>query len=549
MKNMKKNMILGATLLIGGILPSSCSLDLEPQDNYGSGSYWKNESHVVSYIDGMHKNLRDHAWNHTIMLGEIRSGIYVDGVAYDGMTTSYGEWRLQNLSEDMPGFTNFGNIFGYITNCNLLLARTPDINMAQDKKDYYMAIAYGLRAFYYFDLYRAWGGVPLRLGVEVIDGELDPNKLYKERAKPSEVMAQIKADVEKSIELFGNQSGFNVLGRGNKVYWNKAASECLAAEVYMWNAKVTVGDQQATPTDMVKAKQYLQSVENGYNLQMLSNFADVFEAKSHKSNSEIIMAIRYAEGEALNSNASWVYAVGSGSAQQSGYREDGTEWNDPLGMKNQGLMSMAYCLALWNQFDDEDSRKRATFLPQYRYENPADKTGWFLYGIHTQKNIGYINSVGERVFCGDYVLYRLPWVYTSLAEVANFEGDNAGVEKYINLVRERAYGNNWDKATYGYTATNFTDNEYAILAEKDKEFIQEGQRWWDLRRMQETKGGKHFVFCERAAMPTNTGLVYSVLNNDNAYKVLWPLDKTMLGNDPSLKQNKGYATPDKCVDW
>lgn len=542
-------MALGATLFVSGALTTSCSLDLEPEDYYGSTSYWKSEAHVSSYIDGMHKHLRDHAFNHTILLGEIRSGIYVDGVAYDGMTTAYGEWRLQKLTEDVPGFTNFANIFGLITNCNLLLARTQDIEMSQAKKDYYMAIAYGLRAFYYFDLYRGWGGVPLRLGVEVIDGELDPNKLYKERAKPSEVMAQIKADVEKSIELFGNQSGFNVLGKGNKVYWNKAASECLAAEVYLWNAKVTEGDQQATPADLAKAKQYLKNVESAYNLQMLPNFADVFEAKSHKSNSEIIMAIRFAEGEATNSNASWLYSTGTGSARQSGYLEDGTKWDDPLGMKNQGLMSMAHSLALWNQYDDVDSRKRATFLAQFRYEDPENEKGWYLYGIHTQKNIGYINSVGERVFCGDYVLYRLPWVYLSLAEIANYEGDNAGVEKYINLVRERAYGENWDKDTYGYKATNFTDNEYAILSEKNKEFVQEGQRWWDLRRMQETKDGKHLVFCERAALPTNDGLVYPVLSEDEAYKVLWPLDKTMLGNDPSLKQNKGYADPNKCVTW
>lgn len=549
MKNMKTIMALGATLFVAGAFTASCSLDLEPQDYYGSTSYWKNESHVLSYVDGLHKHLRDHAYNHTILMGEIRSGMYVDGVAYDGMTTSYGEFRLQNLAENVPGFTNFANIFGRITNCNLLLARTPNINMPQAKKDYCMAIAYGLRAFYYFDLYRVWGGVPLRLGVEVIDGELDPTKLYMERAKPSAVMAQIKADVEKSIELFGDQSGFNVLGRGNKVYWNKAASECLAAEVYMWNAKVTVGDQQATPADMEKAKAYLKKVESGYNLQMLPNFADVFEAKNHKANDEIIMAIRYAEGEAGNNNIQWLYNTGTGSARQSGYLEDGTKWDDPLGLKTGGNMSMAHCLALWNQFDDNDMRKRATFLAQYRYEDPENKEGWHLYGIHTQKNIGYINSVGNRVYCGDYVLYRLPWVYLSLAEVANFEGNNDDVEKYINLVRERAYGEDWDKATYGYTASNFTENEYAILAEKDKEFIQEGQRWWDLRRMQETKGGKHFVFCQRAALPTNDGLVYPVLNDDNAYKVLWPLDKTMLDNDPSLKQNKGYADPDKCVDW
>lgn len=64
--------------------------------------------------------------------------------------------------------------------------------MPENKKNYYLGQAYGLRAFYYFDLYRVYGGVPIRLGVEVVEGELDPLKLSLGRAKPSEVMAQIK---------------------------------------------------------------------------------------------------------------------------------------------------------------------------------------------------------------------------------------------------------------------------------------------------------------------------------------------------------------------
>ncbi|MCS2808001.1 hypothetical protein NXY17_00030 [Bacteroides fragilis] len=48
-----------------------------------------------------------------------------------------------------------------------------------------------------------------------------------------------------------------------------------------------------------------------------------------------------------------------------------------------------------------------------------------------------------------------------------------------------------DETLYAYPETaDFTTNELAVHStEKDKEFIQEGQRWWDLRRMTLTKGG------------------------------------------------------------
>lgn len=37
------------------------------------------------------------------------------------------------------------------------------------------------------------------------------------RAKPSEVMAQIKSDIQQSISLFGNQTSFDPYGRGKNV--------------------------------------------------------------------------------------------------------------------------------------------------------------------------------------------------------------------------------------------------------------------------------------------------------------------------------------------
>ena len=34
---------------------------------------------------------------------------------------------------------------------------------------------------------------------------------------------------------------------------------------------------------------------------------------------------------------------------------------------------------------------------------------------------------------------------------------------------------------------------------------------------------------------------FPILDQAQAYKVLWPLDKTILGNDPKLKQTPGYG--------
>ena len=160
-----------------------------------------------------------------------------------------------------------------------------------------------------------------------------------------------------------------------------------------------------------------------------------------------------------------------------------------------------------------------------------------MVGTHVHKNIGYTNDAGVHQFIGDFMYYRLPLVYLSLAEIANYEGNGADVAKYVNLVRKRAYGSNWNEATYGYTAGSFTANELAILGEKDREFLQEGQRWHDLRRMTLTKDGKHLVFCPEAN-PKKNGR--PILDEAQSHKLLWPIDKNVMNSDKELKQTPGY---------
>ena len=538
---LKYGLVMGVTTM----MMASCAdkLDLGPIDYFGSGNYWKTEAQVDGYIDGLHKHLRDYDWTHQVIFGELRSGIYNNGVGSDGSSLANLDIVNQNFDADHTGVSTFGGAYGRITNCNLFIARVTSADYVPEaKKNYYLGIAYGLRACYYYDLYRVYGGVPLRLDVAVVDGETDPTKLYMGRSKPSEVMAQSKSDLAKSLEYFGDVNNFDPYNRGKKAYWSKAATEALAADVYMWNAKVTIGDQKATPADLTVAKQHLLTLVNTYGLTMLDNFADVFDSKSHKSNDEVIFAIRYVEGEATNGGwPYYTYSMTTGQLHTKAYQENGASWNDdPFGLKTGYVQRYEYTLDLFRTYDKTDSRRLATMTPAYLMSNTTQQPD-SLVGVPACKNIGKINATGDRVFDGDDIYYRLPWVYLSLAEIANEEGNNSDVEKYINLVRKRAYGSNWS-AAYQYTAGDYTTNTLAILHEKDKEFVQEGQRWWDLNRMTLTKGGEHLVFCKEGSVLGNLPILNKATE---AHKVLWPLDKTILGNDPLLKQTPGYATGDQ----
>jgi hypothetical protein len=63
----------------------------------------------------------------------------------------------------------------------------------------------------------------------------------------------------------------------------------------------------------------------------------------------------------------------------------------------------------------------------------------------------------------------------------------------------------------------------AILNERFFEFILEGKRWHDLRRL-----GDSYVYA-------NTNILSS-----ESYKLLWPVDRTTLTNNRLLEQTPGY---------
>jgi len=143
-----------------------------------------------------------------------------------------------------------------------------------------------------------------------------------------------------------------------------------------------------------------------------------------------------------------------------------------------------------------------------------------------------INSNGNRVYADDIPIYRYADVLLMLAEVENKKGGDPS--SYINQIRQRAYGNNYNAAIHGYTNQGFAANELAILYERDKEFVFENKRWFDVLRLQDASG-KPLAFSTTLAY----GLV-PVLKATEPYKVLWPVDVNTLNNDPKVEQTDGY---------
>lgn len=570
MKRIKLFSIASVAVLAAGMGFTSCAdkLDLGPIDHYGSGSFWKTEAQAVGNIHTLMASLRANNWQTTITFGELRGGAYTLATSSsDGNNLSDQYIREHNLNASAnygPG--NFGGYWDEIADINLFIHNVKDASYfsSEDKKNYCLGVVHGLRAYYYFIMYRNYGGVPLRLVPDVENGNFDPTTLYMKRSTAAQTLAQIKDDIKLSLEYFGTQTSFNFDGNSKnaKYYWSKAATEMLAGEVYLWSAKVAVDDQPAMPNDLSQAKTFYENVIEDYGLSLQENFAEVF---SSECNSEIIFAIQANETEVTNSIPSaFVYNMTTGYTwQNDAYDCNGNKFGDVLQVQSSGMPRYQYANALWYQYDAEDTRRDATFTTSWH-----DAACTQLRGVFISKNLGTVlKETGRRCYNGDQPVYRLAEAYLALAEIANMQGEDDDVVKYINIIRDRAYGKAWNVDTYGYKAGSFLENEVAILQEKDKEFVQEGKRWYDVRRMTSVKDGKdtdHLLFCkeghiaygleitenmkelnankwEKVENPEELEIVVApLLPKDLAYRVLWPLSDSYLQGDKELTQTTGY---------
>ncbi|MDE5821464.1 MAG: RagB/SusD family nutrient uptake outer membrane protein [Paramuribaculum sp.] len=605
MKNIFSKLAVAAVVGTGLTLGSCADeLDLVNPNGFDASSFWVDQSLYEGNPIALANFFRSQTPNITFWAGELRSGsLSLNLINGSGVVNAE---YIENLYDEAhTQYTVFGGYYGMVALLNQLIyqCNTQEGVITDNVKEGLLGLAKGWRAFCYFQMYKMYGGVPLRTEPDVILGVTNPTQLYMARATAEETLDFIKKDVQESIDHFANSTWVPAASTP-EYYWNKYASQMLKGEVYLWSAKVATGDHTTAnaAADVATAKNAFLEIVNSGNYEMVKDYFSIWTTPHNK---ESIFATCYSntsDGQVFSSYAAqmmWSKSAGAGTIAWSRQDPSGLALNTDgsvslFGETYDTVTKKSTQYACWNQlspspnrymyknalyyqYDDKDLRK-AMFFPQW-YLTDEEETlrsnsalkpyisgedfdptkrdlfGTFFYKFHVSIPAGY----SGYSWWNDMPIYRYTMVIAYLAEVANYEGNNADVVKYINMIRERAYGENWNLATYGYTAGSFAENENAIMREKDKEFVGEGQRWWDLRRLTTVKGGNqtdHFVFQPQGCVGYGLDVVANpwmteqkavvqvatpVLTREWEYKLLWPVDLTLIGSDPLIKQNPGYS--------
>lgn len=508
--------VIAVAISVWSLTACNKQLDFAPEDFYADGNFWQNETQVNNFMVGIHSTLRSNQFSF-FRIGEMRGGGLSNTARMD---VSLNELGIINhaMTEVSPGLAAWAGFMNNILQINLFINKVEAITfLSADKKASLLGQAYGIRAFYYFHLLRTYGSVPLRLLPDVVLDKPDPVALRLARSPEADVLQAIKTDIATSLTHFGANQGTN------KAYWTLNATRMLKGEVFLWSAKV-----YGTTADLAEAKSALNAV-TGYSL--LPNFANVIQ---QKRNAEIIFTLPFAFNEAESSNAaSFLYARTNfdGIYYKDTVNVNAPKLIDPLNIGQAsvgGIQRYAYTYELFQLYGLGDQRRDATFYDFYAIDRNVQPNKVTIRNTVMTKFLGTINN-NIRNYTDDWPVYREADRLLMLAEIANAEG--ADPTQYVQPVRNRAF-NGTDPNPFVNGSKDA--NELAIFAERAKEFVWEGKRWYDIRRMK--FGNDPLAF-------KATGNPYGVLNKaTEAYKVLWPIGSSVWTDDPLVDQTPGYTT-------
>ena len=326
-------------------------------------------------------------------------------------------------------------------------------------KDALYGEIYFLRAYYYFELVKFFGGVPVftdkRLSVS------DSKTLT--RATKQQVYDVIVSDLNKAIAVLPNTN----IQKGRVT---KYAAQALLGKAYLYQDKFT------------EAAAMLENVVNGP-FSLVPNFASIFLA-SGENGPESVFEIQYSNLSPFYDWANPGRGQGNLAVQVCGIRNlTGTS---PYG---QGWSTNLPTQNLANAYAAGDTRKEVTVLDIEAYKN-ANPQFNITYQVAPYKNTGlynqkYLPRKGETSgqvelnYLNNNRTIRYADVLLMAAEANNRAAtpNDAKAQTYLNRVRQRAFNN---------TATNITLTgtalRQAIWDERRLELAMEGDRFFDLVR-------------------------------------------------------------------
>ncbi len=502
-------------------------LDLTPQDKLNSGDVWQDPALIELLVNDMYRSMPD----------GFNRGWAMLGAATDDAENSYGWPGLQAFNRGDFDATNypFGNTWAnnyrvireandFMENIvNLTDANTEVINRLTGEVHF-------LRGFFYFDLMRHYGGVPLLDRPQSLDDDL-----LVPRNSFDEVVDFVVADLDMAAGLLVTEHGSSDLGRATK-----GAALALKGRVLLyaerWNASAAAS----------------KAVIDLNNYTLFPDYEGIFWA-ANDNNEEVIFDKQFNDPDFGH----WGHLFNQPIGYTGGWGGNGPtqELVDAYEMTDGQLPDESPLFDPNSPYDNRDPRFYATILYEgaifreraietrlggldgIEKNGDATKTGYYMRKFLDEAKEDYANVQGSN----NWIVMRYAEVLLNYAEAQNEDaGPDANVYNAMNELRARV---NMPPLPAGLNKDQMRER---IRNERRVELAFEEHRFFDVRRwgIAEDVLNKPIHGIRIGPNGELSGPGFGIIETENRTFLprhyLAPIPQSEIDKNPKLEQNPGY---------
>ena len=505
--NIYKKIACGMLLLA---CTTSCDLDYNPidsysditegvQDNTGSDVIFKDKASVESHLQGMYKLLRDrqeHWYLDKLLIGDA----HADN-AYGG-TTGAEVIPFENNSIDGANSVlkrDWDRFMEDIAVSNRLIVGVDQISdLSDQEREYYKAQGKIFRAMIMFEMVRIWGAFPV---ITSVPGDITSDNIedmypvyFPSQNTEEEAYQQIEKDL---IEALNSPAVLNN-NPSNKTLLTKSVAHALLAKVYA-EKPLRNYNQVIAHVDALQAEGF--GLVEDFN-DLWGTNADNTDCKMRNTKESILEA---------------QFMPGSGNWCTWMFGRDLANWDSNFTWAK-WITPSRNLISLYQAEGDTERFNESVVYYSCNWSNyyPSDHYP-FMYKCRSA-----YNSI-------IYLRYADILLLKAEALLMQQNPDLSGAADIVDVIRQRA--------GLSKLPADIRSNKEALLEaylkERRRELAFEGQRWYDLRRLDKIEEVMNAVYAKDSGRKTQ-------VNVFSHHSYLLPIPQGAIDQNENLVQNPGY---------
>lgn len=527
-------------------------LEILPMNEVVLENYWTEKGDVVSVLNSCYETLEtEDCLVRMGVWGEMRSDNLKIGT---NVPNEINDILKENLLPS-NSMCNWARFYEAINRCNIVCHYAPQVqeidpNYTESEMKANIAEATAIRALCYFYLIRTFRDVPY-----TTTPSIDDSQTYIIPATPFDVVIDtLITDLERvqydAVRRYYLDDSYSAYHNSSKI--TRTAIHALLADLYLWKGD---WDNSIKYCDLVldfKRQQYEEMLDREGNVNDIALFGDI-PMILDKPEGEVLCGHSYDEIFGEGNSFESIFELYFATNQQQSNKWVDDYYGNARGELNGRLTVPDFLRKDVAQgtnevFKKTDARAYSTtemdnstyFIRKYVHYN----VNFTTQNINTEKDLKF--EVTYSSGYPNWIIYRLTDMMLIKAEALIQKGPEYYTEAFmlINYVNKRA--NDVTTTSRGDTLKlkDYTESkvqmEELLLAERQREFMFEGKRWFDLVRIARRDGNNNrlVTLATRKYIENINAIKIKLANPDIIY---FPYAKSELKVNPLLKQNPAYG--------